>query len=85
MSLHELRHDLVFACELGLELLDRLVLGILDGPGLATVFEGEVGVLEELALPLVELGRIDLELVTQVGNGDALEEVAFDDSDLLLG
>ena len=28
MSFHELGHDLVFACKLGLELLDPLVLGV---------------------------------------------------------
>jgi hypothetical protein len=44
-----------------------------------------VGVLEELPLPLVEQGRIDLELIAHGGNGDTFEKMAFDDSHLLLG
>jgi hypothetical protein len=38
--LHQLGHDLVFALELGFELFDLLVLGVLDGLGLAAVVEG---------------------------------------------
>lgn len=43
---HQLDHDLVFAHELGLELLDLLVLGLLDGLALAAIGEGEVAVVE---------------------------------------
>ena len=73
MGFHELGHDLVLAAELGFELLDLLVLGVLEGAGLAAgaaVGEGEVGVLEELALPLVEEGRIDRELIAEVRDRD---------------
>jgi hypothetical protein len=51
---HELGKDLVFALDLGFELLDLGVLGILDGLGLAILGEGEVAILEEVALPEIE-------------------------------
>ena len=63
MGLHELGHDVILACELGFELLDLLVLGILDGLALATVVEGGMAVLEELLEPAVELVRIDVEFI----------------------
>ena len=84
MGFHELGQDFVFAHELGFELLDLVLLRSVDGLGLTAVLESQVGVLEELALPLLEEGRIDLELVAQVGDGGALEEVALDDGDLLV-
>ena len=74
MSFHELGHDLVFAVELGLEVLDLAVLGIVDGPGLAAILEGQVGALEELALPLVEERGVNVELVADGGDGDAFEQ-----------
>src|SRR5579885_1667710 len=85
MGLHELGHDLVLASKLGFELLDLLVLGVLSGPGLAAILEREMGVLEEVPLPLVEECRVDLELIAQVRDRDGLQEVALDDGDLLLG
>ena len=84
MLLHEFDEDLVFALELGFELFDLAFLGILDGLGLAAVVEGQVGVLEEQALPLVEAGGVDVELIAQVGDGDPFEEVSLDDGDLVL-
>jgi hypothetical protein len=83
--LHELGQDLVLALEFAFEAFDLLLLGIFKGLGLATVLEGEVGVLEELALPLVKEGGVDVELVAQVGDGGALKEMSLDDSDFLLG
>ena len=59
MGFHELGHDLVFARELGFEFLDHLDIGILDGLGLAAIFEGEVCVLE---CPHCAGVRIDLVL-----------------------
>ena len=85
MSLHELGHDLVLADEFGFELLDSQDIGVAGGSDLAAVFEGQVGVLEELTLPQVEQGGVDLELIAHGGDGDAFEKVAFDDGDLLLG
>ena len=85
MGFHELGHDLIFARELGFELLELAILGVFEGPGFAAVLEGVVGILEELPLPQVEEAGIDLELIAQGGDGDAFEQVAFDDGDLLLG
>ena len=84
MSFHELGHDLVLACELALEGFDLLILGIFEGLGLTAVVEGEVGVFEELALPLIEESGVELELIAQVGNRGALKEMALDDSNLFL-
>ena len=70
-------------CELGFELLDLLVLGVFDGLGLAAVVEGEVAVLEELLEPVVELVGVDVEFIAQVGDGDLVDEVPFEDGDLL--
>ena len=54
MLLQEFGEDLVFALQLGFELLDLALLGVLDGLGLAVVLKNGVAVLEELLLPAVE-------------------------------
>ncbi len=83
MRFHELGHDLVFALELGFELFDLVVLGVLDGLALAAVVEGEVAVLEELFEPAVELVGVEVEFIAEVGDGDLVDEVPFEDGDLL--
>ena len=83
MLFHELGEDGVLALELGFELLDLVVLGVLDGPGLASVVEGDMGVLEELLEPGVDLIGEEIELIAEVGNRDLVEEMAFEDGDLL--
>ena len=86
MRFHEFGHDLVLTHELGLELLNLLVLGILDGPGLAAraaVGEGQVAVLEEFLEPVVELVGVNVEFIAQVGDRDLVDEVPFEDGDLL--
>src|SRR3954462_3848390 len=85
MGLHELGHDLILALDLRFEMLDLSVLGVFDRTDLAAIVEGEVGVLEQLTLPLIEECGVDLELVAEVRDRDALEEGALDDGDLLLG
>jgi len=82
VSLHELGHDLVLANELGFELLDLLVLDAIDGLVLAAVLEGDMAVFEELLLPAVELADLQAELIAEVGNGDLVDEMAFEDGDL---
>jgi hypothetical protein len=42
-----------------------------------------VGILEEQTLPGVEDGRIDPDLIAQVGDRGALEKVALENGDLL--
>ena len=79
MSFHELGHDLVLAGELGFELLDFLVLGLLDGLALAAAGEGEVAVLEELFEPVVDLVGVQIEFIAQVGHGDLVDEVPFEE------
>jgi hypothetical protein len=80
---HEFAEDGVLALDLGFEALDELILGVIAGLGLATVGEGEVAVLEELFEPVVELVGVDVELIAQVRNGDLVDEVPFEDGDLL--
>ena len=83
MRLHELGHDLVFAHELGFELVDLLLLGIIEGLGLSAIVEGDMTVFEELFEPGVERSWIDVGLVAKVGDGDLLDEMAFQDGDLI--
>ena len=82
MGLHELGHDLVFADELGFELFDLLLLSVFDGLGLAAVVEGGLAVLEELLEPGVDLVGVELEFIAEVGDGDLVDEVTFEDGDL---
>src|ERR1700734_260802 len=84
MFFHEFSQDGILALDLGFELFDLSVLGLLFGLGLAAVVEGGVAVLEELLEPAVDLVGIDVEFVAQVGNRDLLEEVALQGSNLLL-
>ena len=83
MSFHELGHDLVLLLELGFELLDLGLLSVFDGLGLTTIVEGGVAVLEEFLEPAVELVGIDVEFIAEVGDGDLVDEVPFEDGDLL--
>ena len=48
MLLHEFGEDVVAPLELGLEVFDPAILGVLDGLALAAGVEGGVAVLEEL-------------------------------------
>ena len=83
MSFHELGHDLVFAYELGFELIDFLLLDVFEGLGFSAVVEGDVSVFEELFEPGVELCGVDVGLVAEVGDRDLLDEMAFKDGDLV--
>jgi hypothetical protein len=69
VSLHELGHDLVFALQLGLELLDLVEVGIFDGLGLAAVLEEGMAVLEEFFLPAIKEGWGDTEFIADGGDG----------------
>jgi hypothetical protein len=73
----------ILALQLAFEILDFLVLGILGGFGLAAVVEGDMAVLEELLEPAVELVGVKIILVTEVGNGDPIDEMPLEDSNLL--
>src|SRR5580698_1235819 len=84
MLFHEFSQDGILALDLGFELFDLSVLGLLFGLGLAAVVEGGVAVLEELLEPAVELVGVDVEFVAQIGNRNFLDEVPFQDSNLLL-
>src|SRR6185295_17858703 len=83
MSLHEFGHDLVFAHELGFELVNLLLLGIIESLALSAIVEGDVAVFKELFEPGVKLGGVDVGLVAKVGDGDLFEEMAFEDGDLI--
>ena len=85
MLLHEFGKDLVLALQLGLQLGDLLALDV--GVGLAALVVGGEGgraVLEELLLPVVEVSDGDAVFLTDVGNGDLVEEMFSEQGDLLL-
>jgi hypothetical protein len=79
VRLHEFGHDFVLACQLGFEVLDLAVLGILDGFGFAIVVEGSMAVLEEL----LDLVGIKMEFIAQVRDGNLVDEVTFENGALL--
>ena len=83
MLLHEFREDLVLALELLLQKGDPPVLGV-TGTSVSGL-EGGGRVLEELLLPAVEHGGVDVVLITKVRNGGAFEEMEPKDGGLLLG
>jgi hypothetical protein len=82
-SFHELGHDLIFAGELGFELFDLALLGVLDGLAFAAIVEDGVAVLEELFEPTIDLVGVEAKFIAEVRNGDLVEEMAFEDGDLL--
>src|SRR3954451_20968283 len=67
MFLHEFREDFVLALELFLQEGDPPVRGVTGASG--SGFESGGGVLEELLLPAVEHGGVDVVLVAKVRNG----------------
>jgi hypothetical protein len=81
--LHEFGDDFVLALQLGFELDDPECLGVLDRLGLAVGVEGDVAVLEEFFLPAIEEVGGDAELIAEIGHGSFVEEVPFEDGDLL--
>ncbi len=83
MLFHEFAEDGVLALELGLELLDLVVLGVLDGFALAAVGEGQMAVLEELLEPVVELVGVEVEFIAEVRDRNLVDEVPLEDGDLL--
>ena len=83
MLFHEFGEDGVLALELGFEEIDFLLLGIIDGLGLATVVESGMAVFEELLEPGVDLVGKEVEFIAKVGDGDLVEEVTLEDGDLL--
>ena len=84
MLFHKLGEDGILALDLGFELFDLAVLGVLFDLGLAAVLEGGMAVLEELLEPGVDLGRMKIEFVAQVGDWDLLEKMTLEDGYLLL-
>jgi len=85
MRSFEFGKDFVLALQLGFELLDLLVLDVFNGLGLTTALKTEMGILEELPLPLVKEYGDDVELVAQVRDSNSLQKISLDDSNLLLG
>jgi hypothetical protein len=83
MLFHEFGEDGILALELGFEAFDFLLVSVFDGLGLATVVEGGVAVLKELLEPAVDLVGIEAEFIAEVRDGDLIEEVTFEDGDLL--
>jgi len=84
VGFHELGHDLVFAGELGFELLDFVLLSVVGWPALTAIGERQVAIFEELLEPVVELVGIKLIFITEIGDGDLVDQVPFEDGDLLM-
>jgi hypothetical protein len=83
MFLHEFGDHFVLALELGLQGGDPLVLGV--GAAAVGTLEDGGAVLEELLLPGVEEGGLEVVLVADVGDGHPVDEVASEEGDLLGG
>jgi hypothetical protein len=83
MFLHQFGDDLVLALELVAQGGDR-AMEVATGCG-ALPLEGGGAVLEELLLPEVEQSGRERMLVTEVGDGDVVDQVAPQDGDLLDG
>ena len=83
MGFEEFGHDGVATREFGFELFDLLDVGIVGGLGLAAGVECGVSVLEELLESVVDLVGMDGVLVAEIGDGNLVDEVLFEDGDLL--
>src|SRR5262245_10426521 len=82
MLFHEFGEDGVSALKLGFELLDFTGVGVLDGLALAAIVESVMAVFEKLLEPGVDLVGVEAKFVAEVGDGNLLDEVAFEDGDL---
>jgi hypothetical protein len=83
MLFHEFGEDFILALELGFELLDLAFLAIIEGLGLAAVFENDMAVFEEVLKPTIELGEMNLEFIAQISDRDLVDEMPFEDGDFL--
>lgn len=80
MIFHELGDDLILAAKLVFESADLRGLDRLGLLGAFTVAgEGEVAVLEEFLLPVAEDAGLGAVLITQIGDGDFVDEMAAQD------
>jgi len=70
--------------ELLLERGDLLLLRLLLSLRSALGLERRRGVLEELALPAVEVRGLDIVLVAKIGNRNFIDQVTFEDFGLVL-
>src|SRR4030066_62043 len=90
--LHQLGDHFVLLTQLGLLALELLLqvlhasLGDRGGlPPPPGPLQGPRRVLEETPLPLIDLVRLDAVLVTQVRDGDLLDQIPLQDGSLLVG
>jgi len=82
MRFEEFGNDFVFEAELLFEPADSLLERSL-GIGVFPLHGGGF-VLEELGLPLVEQGWLDLMLIAQIGNADAIDQVPTQNGDFFV-
>jgi hypothetical protein len=78
---HQFGQDLILALDLLLQVLDPLLFGLVVGSRLG--LEGRRPVVEELLLPAVEDGRLQPQLVTELGDRLLLQQMAPQNGDLL--
>jgi hypothetical protein len=87
MLFEQLRDDLVLGLDFGFEQLDlfllRALLPLVVG-GVCLPLEALAGVFEELLLPVVVLGRVDVMFVAQIRDGNPIDQVFPYNRDFLL-
>ena len=83
MFLQELGDDFVLLRELGLQGGDLAVLAVLARPPFARRLKGRGAVLKEQLLPAVKLRGENFVFVAQIGDGDFVDQMSFDDRDFV--
>ena len=83
MGFHQFGHDGVLALDLGFELLDLPILGVLNGLGLAPILESEMAILEESLEPVVKLRGLDIQFIAEVGNRNLIDEMTLENGNLV--
>lgn len=87
MLFEEFGHDFVFGLDFGFEEFDLFLLGIfppLIVGGVCLPLEALLGVFEELFLPGVILGGVDVMFVAEIGDGNPIDQVFPYNPDFLL-
>ena len=79
MFLQQLGDDFALLRELGLQRGDLPVLAVLARPPFARRLKGRSAVLKERPLPAIKLRGENLVFVAQIGDGDFVDQMSFDD------
>lgn len=85
MVLQQFGDDFVLLLNLRFKGYDFSVFGIVLLERTTVFLKGNGGVIEQLLLPSVDLGWLQAEFITQVGNGNFVDQMPFDDRGFLFG